>query len=95
MYKFPILTIPQAINLKEKKEVIRLDITGRASHVEKVKVGPMGSELFDSAVSVTSSDKLASFYAFCFKFKRFYFNRKMQTVNCENLPLPIKNLTNL
>ncbi|KAL9682607.1 hypothetical protein QQ045_014409 [Rhodiola kirilowii] len=47
----------EAIGLKDKKDVIRLDITGRSSHVEKVKVGPMGSELFDSAVSVTSSDK--------------------------------------
>uniref|UniRef100_A0A7N0RFT4 Uncharacterized protein n=2 Tax=Kalanchoe fedtschenkoi TaxID=63787 RepID=A0A7N0RFT4_KALFE len=47
----------EAIGLKEKKEVRRLDLTGRASRVEKVKVGPLGSGLFDSAVSVTSSDK--------------------------------------
>ncbi|OVA08033.1 Protein of unknown function DUF639 [Macleaya cordata] len=44
----------EAIGLKGQKEAIRLDLTGHGSRVEKAKVGPLGTALFDSAVSVSS-----------------------------------------
>lgn len=44
----------QAIGLKGKVDVIRMDLTRRGSQVEKTRVGPFGSDLFDSAISVTS-----------------------------------------
>ncbi|KAF6139502.1 hypothetical protein GIB67_005139 [Kingdonia uniflora] len=47
----------EAIGLKGKKELIRLDLTRDGSRVEKTRVGPLGSELFDSAVSVTSGSE--------------------------------------
>jgi len=33
---------------------MRLDLTDQNSRVEKAKVGPFGSKLFDSAVTVSS-----------------------------------------
>lgn len=36
------------------KEPIRLDLSKQGSRVNKTKVGPLGSKLFDSAVSVSS-----------------------------------------
>ncbi|KAI3988711.1 hypothetical protein MKX01_036656 [Papaver californicum] len=44
----------EAIGLKVQKESIRLDLTRHGSQVVKAKVGPFGSALFDSAVSITS-----------------------------------------
>lgn len=44
----------EAVGLAGQKDPIRLDLTRRGSRVEKAKVGPMGSDIFDSAVSVTS-----------------------------------------
>ncbi|PWA94488.1 hypothetical protein CTI12_AA056460 [Artemisia annua] len=44
----------EAIGLKGQQDVIRMDLTGVGSLVEKTRVGPFGSDLFDSAVSVTS-----------------------------------------
>ncbi|KAK3009985.1 hypothetical protein RJ639_010955, partial [Escallonia herrerae] len=44
----------EAIGLGEQKGAIRLDLTRHGSRVEKARVGPLGSNLFDSAVSVTS-----------------------------------------
>lgn len=35
-------------------DAVRLDLTIDGSHVEKTRVGPLGSDLFDSAISVTS-----------------------------------------
>ena len=40
-----------------QKEPIRLDLTEPGSRVEKTKVGPLGSKLFDSAISVTSGSR--------------------------------------
>lgn len=37
-----------------EKDAVRLDLTHKDSRVEKTRVGPLGSNLFDSAVSVTS-----------------------------------------
>ncbi|KAF5813790.1 hypothetical protein HanRHA438_Chr03g0113791 [Helianthus annuus] len=45
----------EAIGLKDKGDVIRMDLTKTSSWVEKTRVGPFGSNLFDSAISVTSS----------------------------------------
>uniref|UniRef100_K3XRU3 Uncharacterized protein n=1 Tax=Setaria italica TaxID=4555 RepID=K3XRU3_SETIT len=44
----------EAIGLSGTKKPMRLDLTDRNSRVEKAKVGPFGSKLFDSAVSVSS-----------------------------------------
>ncbi|KAJ9552250.1 hypothetical protein OSB04_016295 [Centaurea solstitialis] len=44
----------EAIGLKGQEEVIRMDLTKPGSQVEKARVGPFGSDLFDSAISVTS-----------------------------------------
>lgn len=38
-----------------QRGAIRLDLTGNGSRIEKTRVGPLGSNLFDSALSVTSS----------------------------------------
>lgn len=37
-----------------KKETMRFDLTRHELQVEKAKVGPFGSVLFDSAVSISS-----------------------------------------
>ncbi|RLN03074.1 uncharacterized protein C2845_PM13G14550 [Panicum miliaceum] len=50
----------EAIGLSGTKKPMRLDLTDQNSRVEKAKVGPFGSKLFDSAVTVSSgstSDK--------------------------------------
>lgn len=44
----------QALGLKSQVDVIRMDLTRLGSRVEKTRVGPFGSDLFDSAISVTS-----------------------------------------
>uniref|UniRef100_J3L677 Uncharacterized protein n=1 Tax=Oryza brachyantha TaxID=4533 RepID=J3L677_ORYBR len=44
----------EAIGLTATNKPLRLDLTDRNSRVEKAKVGPFGSRLFDSAVSVSS-----------------------------------------
>ncbi|KAD4179428.1 hypothetical protein E3N88_28019 [Mikania micrantha] len=44
----------EAIRLKGQVDVIRMDLTKLGSRVEKTRVGPFGSDLFDSAISVTS-----------------------------------------
>ncbi|XP_009105792.1 uncharacterized protein LOC103831650 isoform X1 [Brassica rapa] len=44
----------QPIDLKRSKGIIRLDLVGDKSSVEKAKVGPLGFSLFDSAVTVSS-----------------------------------------
>ncbi|XP_076959714.1 uncharacterized protein LOC143635874 isoform X1 [Bidens hawaiensis] len=44
----------EAIALKGQVDVIRMDLTRPGARVEKTRVGPFGSDLFDSAVSVTS-----------------------------------------
>ncbi|KAK1668621.1 hypothetical protein QYE76_056780 [Lolium multiflorum] len=44
----------EAIGLAGMKKPLRLDLTDHNSRVQKAKVGPFGSRLFDSAVSVSS-----------------------------------------
>ncbi|PAN27374.1 hypothetical protein PAHAL_5G076500 [Panicum hallii] len=44
----------EAIGLSGTKKPMRLDLTDQDSRVEKAKVGPFGSKLFDSAVTVSS-----------------------------------------
>ncbi|KAG2593203.1 hypothetical protein PVAP13_5NG110318 [Panicum virgatum] len=44
----------EAIGLSGTKKPMRLDLTDQNSRVEKAKVGPFGSKLFDSAVTVSS-----------------------------------------
>ncbi|XP_010272866.1 PREDICTED: uncharacterized protein LOC104608533 isoform X2 [Nelumbo nucifera] len=44
----------EAVGLINQKEASRLDLTRHGSRVEKARVGPLGCELFDSAVSVSS-----------------------------------------
>ncbi|KAI5003579.1 hypothetical protein ZWY2020_030739 [Hordeum vulgare] len=44
----------EAIGLAGMKKPLRLDLTDHNSRIEKAKVGPFGSRLFDSAVSVSS-----------------------------------------
>ncbi|KAK9286580.1 hypothetical protein L1049_014979 [Liquidambar formosana] len=46
----------EEIGLMGKKDAIRLDLTRHGSRVKKTKVGPLGSLLFDSAVSVSSGN---------------------------------------
>nr|CAD1832775.1 unnamed protein product [Ananas comosus var. bracteatus] len=43
----------EAIGLTGSKKYMRLDLTHHGSKVEKAKVGPFGSKLFDSAVSIS------------------------------------------
>ncbi|XP_052193230.1 uncharacterized protein LOC127801832 isoform X1 [Diospyros lotus] len=40
-----------------QKGTIRLDLTRRDSRVDKTRVGPLGSDLFDSAISVTTGEE--------------------------------------
>lgn len=47
----------EAVGLVKQRKAIRLDLTRHGSRVEKTKVGPLGSALFDSAVSVSSGNK--------------------------------------
>ncbi|CAH2066727.1 unnamed protein product [Thlaspi arvense] len=50
----------QPVDLKGSKGILRLDLAGDKSSVEKAKVGPLGFSLFDSAVSVSSGPGLAT-----------------------------------
>ncbi|XP_019093505.1 PREDICTED: uncharacterized protein LOC104701789 [Camelina sativa] len=50
----------EPVDIKGSKGVLRLDLTGDKSTVEKAKVGPLGFSLFDSAVSVSSGPGLAT-----------------------------------
>ncbi|KAI3805125.1 hypothetical protein L1987_27198 [Smallanthus sonchifolius] len=48
----------EALGLKGQVDVIRMDLTRLGSRVEKTRVGPFGSDLFDSAISVTSGPEV-------------------------------------
>ncbi|XP_023730576.1 uncharacterized protein LOC111878302 isoform X2 [Lactuca sativa] len=50
----------EEIGLRGKRDAIRMDLTCHGCRVEKAKVGPFGSNLFDSAVSITSGSKSKS-----------------------------------
>jgi hypothetical protein len=47
-------SVLQAIGLSGPKDAIKLDLTRDGLRVEKAKVGPLGSALFDSAISISS-----------------------------------------
>lgn len=47
----------QAVGLGRQKGPIRMDLANHKSRVEKTRVGPLGSDLFDSAISVTSGSE--------------------------------------
>lgn len=47
----------QAVGISGQKDSIRLDLTKHGLRVEKAKVGPFGSDLFDSAVSISYGPK--------------------------------------
>ncbi|KAH0468934.1 hypothetical protein IEQ34_002166 [Dendrobium chrysotoxum] len=47
----------EGIQLRGYKEPIKLNLSSQGSRVEKTKVGPFGSKLLDSAVSVSSGSK--------------------------------------
>lgn len=40
-----------------QSDAIRMDLTREGSQVEKARVGPLGSDIFDSAISVTSGSE--------------------------------------
>ncbi|XP_051132829.1 uncharacterized protein LOC127252614 isoform X2 [Andrographis paniculata] len=44
----------EAVGLLGEREAVRLDLTRMESRVEKTRVGPLDSNLFDSALSITS-----------------------------------------
>ncbi|KAG8364083.1 hypothetical protein BUALT_Bualt19G0089400 [Buddleja alternifolia] len=50
----------EAVNLVGEREAVRLDLTSNNSRIEKTRVGPLGSNLFDSAISVTSGPESKS-----------------------------------
>lgn len=43
----------QTVGLLGEKKAMRLDLTYDGLQVDKAKVGPLGTSLFDSAVSVS------------------------------------------
>ncbi|KAG0496392.1 hypothetical protein HPP92_001083 [Vanilla planifolia] len=47
----------EGIRLRNHREPIRIDLTVEGARVEKAKVGPFGSKLFDSAILISSSCK--------------------------------------
>lgn len=47
----------EGVGLAGKKEAIRLDLTSNSSRVEKSRVGPLGIDLFDSAISVSVGEE--------------------------------------
>lgn len=47
----------EPLDFSKSKKVERLDISGHDAQVNKTKVGLFGSELFDSAVSISSGEK--------------------------------------
>ncbi|XP_038887912.1 uncharacterized protein LOC120077886 isoform X2 [Benincasa hispida] len=48
----------EAVGIFGQKDIMRLDLTKDGVQVDKAKVGPFGSILFDSAVSVASSSEM-------------------------------------
>ncbi|KAK7328268.1 hypothetical protein VNO77_22371 [Canavalia gladiata] len=48
----------EAVGVLGEKRAMRLDLTYDGLRVEKAKVGPLGSALFDSAVSISSGSEL-------------------------------------
>ncbi|KAL4035287.1 hypothetical protein IC575_003968 [Cucumis melo] len=48
----------EAVGIFGQKDIMRLDLTKDGVQVDKAKVGPFGSILFDSAVSVSSSSEM-------------------------------------
>ncbi|KAG7011441.1 hypothetical protein SDJN02_26347 [Cucurbita argyrosperma subsp. argyrosperma] len=48
----------EAVGIFGQKDIVRLDLTKDGVQVDKAKVGPFGSILFDSAVSVASSSEM-------------------------------------
>ncbi|XP_069148998.1 uncharacterized protein [Solanum lycopersicum] len=44
----------EAVGLTGKRKISRLDLTGEGSHIKRTRVGPLGFDFLDSAVSVTS-----------------------------------------
>ncbi|CAN4110653.1 unnamed protein product [Withania somnifera] len=48
----------EAIGWMGKRTISRLDLTGEGSLIRRTRVGPLGFDLLDSAVSVTSSPQL-------------------------------------
>ncbi|KAI3788959.1 hypothetical protein L2E82_01742 [Cichorium intybus] len=50
----------EEIGLRGQRDAIRLDLSGHGSRVDKARVGPFGSDLFDSAVSITSGPESES-----------------------------------
>lgn len=47
----------EAVGIGRQKGPIRMDLANHKSRVEKARVGPLGSDLFDSAISVTSGSE--------------------------------------
>ncbi|KAL7125072.1 hypothetical protein ABFS83_14G091200 [Erythranthe nasuta] len=50
----------ETVGLRGDRESIRLDLTHKDTKIEKTRVGPLGSNLFDSAISVTSGSESKS-----------------------------------
>ncbi|KAK7302436.1 hypothetical protein RJT34_13326 [Clitoria ternatea] len=48
----------EAVGVLGEKRAMRLDLTYEGLQIEKAKVGPLGSALFDSAVSISSGSEL-------------------------------------
>ncbi|XP_055816245.1 uncharacterized protein LOC129885829 isoform X4 [Solanum dulcamara] len=48
----------EAIGLMGKRNTSRLDLTGEGSRIKRTRVGPLGFDFLDSAVSVTSGPQL-------------------------------------
>ncbi|CAN4108072.1 unnamed protein product [Withania somnifera] len=48
----------EAVGLMGKRNTSRLDLTGEGSHIKRTRVGPLGFDLLDSALSVTSGPQL-------------------------------------
>ncbi|XP_027773979.1 uncharacterized protein LOC107007555 isoform X2 [Solanum pennellii] len=44
----------EGVGLTGKRKISRLDLTGEGSHIKRTRVGPLGFDFLDSAVSVTS-----------------------------------------
>lgn len=49
----------EAVNLMGEEDALRLDLTRSGSRIEKARVGPLGSNIFDSAISVSSGPEYA------------------------------------
>ncbi|KAL8553654.1 hypothetical protein ACS0TY_002094 [Phlomoides rotata] len=49
----------EAASLVGEKDTLRLDLSHNDARIEKTRVGPLGSNIFDSAVSVTSGPESA------------------------------------